>query len=67
MSQFEVRPCDDGRNVRCPRCWHWHGVVENFDNLCDDCQSILVSDFPEHPSVPHILSSMEKQIAKYSK
>lgn len=79
---FKAYPMDDGRNVKCPRCWHWHGVVENFghlpqeielnpklakEKLCDKCQQIIVNDFPNHPSVPHIMSAMEAQLAKYSK
>lgn len=60
-----VESMDDGRNVKCPRCWHWHGVIENFDNLCDKCQKIILTDFPNHPSVPYIKSALEAQAKKY--
>lgn len=65
--KFIVESCDNGRNVKCPRCWHWHGVVENFDNLCDDCQSVILKDFPDHESAPFIKESMQKQVEKYGK
>ena len=44
----------DGRSIKCPRCYHWHGVIDNFDNLCDTCQQIILSEFPNHESVPFI-------------
>lgn len=58
---------DDGRNVKCPRCLHYHPVIENFDNLCDRCQQILLTHFPNHPSVEHIKIALEKQRIKYAK
>jgi hypothetical protein len=60
-----VESMNDGHNVKCPRCWHWHGVAENFDRLCDKCQQIMLADFPNHPSVPHIQSALTAQRAKY--
>ena len=74
---------NDGRNVKCPRCWHWHGVIENFghepgvvlpdgrnpdeEKLCDPCQQVILNDFPDHPSVPYIKAALEGQRARYSK
>ena len=79
---IEVLSIDDGRNVKCPRCWHWHGVVENFghqpgtvlpnernpdkEKLCDRCQQVILSDFPNHVSVPHIVAALSEQHRKYT-
>lgn len=78
---IEVKPMDDGHNVKCPRCWHWHGVSENFghlqeeialnpklakEKLCDTCQEIILAEHPHHASVPHILKALEVQRLKYS-
>lgn len=75
-----VQPMNDGRNVKCPRCWHWHGVIENFghlpeeieakpelekEKLCDGCQKTILENFPDHPSVPHIKAALANQILKY--
>lgn len=43
---------------KCPRCWHWHTIQRNYDNLCDRCCKVLVEDFPDHESVPHIRAAM---------
>lgn len=76
-----VESMDDGHNVKCPRCWHWHGVIENFghlpedieanpklakEKLCDRCQKIILTHFPNHPSVPHIKAALEYQRKKYT-
>ena len=74
---------NDGHNVKCPRCWHWHGMTENFghepgavlpdnrdpekEKLCDRCQKIILTDYPTHPSVPHIKSAMTAQQANYAR
>jgi hypothetical protein len=60
-----IESMDDGRNVKCPRCWHWHGVRENFDNLCDSCCKVILADFPNHPSVAHIRAAYDAQARKY--
>lgn len=73
---------DDGHNVKCPRCWRWHGVLENFghepgcalpegrnpdrEKLCDRCQKIILEHFPDHPSVPHIKAAVNAQVIKYT-
>jgi len=57
---------NDGRNVKCPRCWHWHTVPKNFDHLCDGCQKTIMEHFPTHPSTPHIRSALEVQRKKYT-
>lgn len=72
---------DDPHTVKCPRCWHCHGVTENFghlpdeieadpslakEKLCDNCQQTILSDYPNHPSVPHIKAAIATQREKYS-
>lgn len=72
---------DDGRNVKCPRCWRWHGVLENFghrpeeeaikpelakEKLCDRCQQVILKDYPNHESVPFIKLALEEQRKKYA-
>ena len=80
MPTLDVSTMNDGRNVKCPRCWHWHGSVENFghlpeeitadpklakEKLCDSCQQTILRNFPDHPSVPHIHAALEAQRIKY--
>ena len=79
--EIHVTDCDNGRNVKCPRCWHWHGVVENFghlpdeiaarpelakEKLCDRCQSTILECWPDHPASPHIRSALAEQRRKYT-
>ncbi len=74
-----VESMDDGRNVRCPRCWHWHGENENFghlpeeiaakpelskEKLCDGCQQTILEHFPEHPSTNEIRLALDGQKTK---
>lgn len=81
MIQCRIEPMDNGRNVKCPRCWHWHGVVENFghlpeeiaakpelarEKLCDRCQRTILTEFPDHPSVLHIRAALKKQRTRYT-
>jgi hypothetical protein len=76
---ISVESMIDGNHVMCPRCWHWHGVAENFghtpeeiaadkslekEKLCDRCQRIILTDYPSHPSVPHIKSALAKWLRK---
>src|SRR3990167_4378196 len=51
--------------VKCPRCWRYHLMAMNFDYLCDWCCRVLLDDFPNHESVPHILEAYAKQREKY--
>jgi hypothetical protein len=44
----------------CPRCWHWHTIQGNYHDLCDKCCKILITDFPDHPSVPHIKNAYKQ-------
>ena len=65
--EIEVDPLADNPDyVKCPRCWHHtHEGKYNYDNLCDRCCHVLVSDWPDHASVPHILASREEQKRKW--
>jgi len=56
-----VIPCKSLGMVKCPRCYHHHAVIWNFDNLCDRCQSIILENFPTHESVPFIKEALRKQ------
>ena len=47
--------------VKCPRCWHYHTVKLNHDDLCDRCCSSILSGWPEHESAPHIKEKLEIQ------
>lgn len=48
--------------VKCPRCWKHTGEGRfNFDGLCDVCCDVILKDFPDHESVPHILASKADQ------
>ena len=52
----EQLKCDGG--AECPRCRIVHTIQHNYDNLCDRCCKVLVEDFPDHESVPHIRAAM---------
>ena len=38
----------------------------NYDNLCDRCCNVLVTAWPNHESVPHILAAREEQKRKWT-
>ena len=58
---ISIQSMDDGRNVKCPRCWQYHGVIENFENLCDRCSLVILKDYSEHKSAPFIKAVFEQQ------
>lgn len=45
-------------SVKCPRCRVWGYWDLNYDNLCNRCVLIIVTEFKEHASVPHILQNL---------
>ena len=47
--------------VKCPRCWHWHAADLNFDNLCNRCVQIILTDFPNHESAARILQNLSER------
>jgi hypothetical protein len=55
--------------VKCPRCWHYHYVRENYDNLCDRCCRTILDDHPEFnlEVTEGIKIAIEKQKIKYTK
>jgi hypothetical protein len=58
---------DDPNYIKCPRCWHMHTVLLNFDGLCDRCCNELVADWPGHESVPFIRACREAQKRHFSR
>lgn len=44
--------------VCCPRCRHWSYSM-NFDSLCNACVDLVLTHFPDHESVPHILENLQ--------
>lgn len=56
----EERKADPETYLRCPRCYGYHSVHGNFDNLCDQCQQTILQHFPDHESVPHIKAALAK-------
>lgn len=75
-----VSSLDDGNHAKCPRCWHWHPDLLNFghtweevntnpklrkEKLCNRCQDIILTEFPDHPSVPHIKLSIQLKAELY--
>jgi hypothetical protein len=52
---------DDPNYVKCPRCWHYHTVLLNHDNLCDRCCHAILEGWPEHESVPFIIANRAAQ------
>jgi len=50
----EARKLDSDTYSKCPRCYTYHSVRGNFDNLCDACAETIVKNFPDHASVPSI-------------
>jgi hypothetical protein len=67
MTEITVKPVMlNPRSVKCPRCWQYHTVAENYDNLCDRCQNVILKHFPEHESADGIRASIAAQIEKYT-
>lgn len=57
---------EPAKGHKCPRCWHWHRVEGNHDNLCDRCCAAILEGWPDHESVPHIRAAMARQQAKFA-
>lgn len=55
------------RGLKCPRCWHYHHVKANHDNLCDRCCLVMMADFPLHEETPAIREKWEAQRVKYAR
>jgi len=36
------------------------------EKLCDNCQDVIVHDFPDHEAVPYIKASIEFQLKKWT-
>lgn len=62
---IEIVPLKPLGANKCPRCYSYHMVQDNFDFLCDRCCEVLVADWPEHPSIQFILESKKAQREKY--
>lgn len=58
---------EEPEGVKCPRCWKWHYVRYNFDNLCDRCQEAIIVAHPNHESVWFINAFMDKQSKMWKK
>lgn len=71
---------EDADFVKCPRCWNYHTVRLNFghtpeevaadsalanEKLCDDCQDLILTKFPHHPSVPYIEAALAAQRVRF--
>lgn len=55
---------NDPEYIQCPRCFFYTSIVAsppNYDGLCNRCCRVLVNGFPDHPSVPNILSTLKIQ------
>lgn len=50
---------------KCPRCFKFHRILENFEGLCDRCVEVILEWFPAHESVPSIKVALQKQRKKY--
>lgn len=60
MEMTDERKADPETYLRCPRCYGYHSIHGNFDNLCDSCQKTILTNFPDHPSVPFIKEALDK-------
>lgn len=58
---------DDLNYIKCPRCWHMHTVLLNYDGLCDRCCSVLIEAWPNHESAPFIIASRDAQQRHFSR
>lgn len=58
---------EDPNYVKCPRCWHYHTVILNFDQLCDRCCHVMQEAWPHHPSTPHIKDNWKSQRAHFNR
>ena len=54
----DVRRLDGETYKKCPRCYGYHSIRNNFDNLCDPCQQTILEHFQDHESATHIRSAI---------
>lgn len=68
----EIVSCVSLKMVKCPRCLHYHYQSLNFGHevghekygkecLCNRCIKILIENWPDHPSVYHIIENLESR------
>lgn len=57
---------DDPGAVLCPRCRLRHRIHGNFDDLCDRCIRAILTDHPDHESVPFIKEAARKWRTNYA-
>jgi hypothetical protein len=32
--------------LKCPRCWKYHGIQENYQGICDRCAEAIITSDP---------------------
>lgn len=58
--EVAVTPSD---GIKCPRCWAYHHVRDNYDGLCDRCLVLIVEGWPA--DYPEAVANWNAQRAKY--
>lgn len=53
---------NDPAFVKCPRCWRYHRLIQNYDGLCDRCCQVLLD---LNLYVDEIRQSMKAQLDYY--
>jgi hypothetical protein len=33
--------------LKCPRCWKYHGIQENYQGICDRCAEAIITSDPD--------------------
>jgi len=56
----DYRKDDPETYKKCPRCYGFHSVRSNLDDLCDSCIKTILQHFPHDESVPHIKAALSK-------
>lgn len=58
---------DDPNYVKCPRCWHYHTVLLNYEALCDRCCNVLLEAWPDHSITEAVRANWARCRAHFSR
>jgi len=47
----------DPNYCKCPRCWHYHTDLDNYDKLCERCCCVLLEAWPDEECTKQLRAS----------
>lgn len=58
---LHVETCKSLGMKKCPRCRIYSYSDLNYHYLCNRCMAVIVNDYPDDPSVPHIMKNLNER------